>query len=87
MFNYKCKKNNRIEEGNSHMNIILHISVLGSHITYVHWLTWQSWAELGLEFYWGKGSGGGGWSPPEAIDLFFLKYWRFDINYYPNMAN
>jgi hypothetical protein len=37
MFNYKWKKNNRIEEDNSHRNIILHINVLGSHMTYVHW--------------------------------------------------
>jgi hypothetical protein len=38
MFNYKCKKNNRIEEGNSHRNIILHISVLGSRMTYVNFM-------------------------------------------------
>jgi hypothetical protein len=27
MFNYKCKKNNRIEEGNSHRNIIIDVVI------------------------------------------------------------
>jgi len=28
-----------------------------------------------------------GHSPPEAIDFFWVKIWRFDSSYYPNLAN